>query len=235
MPAKSLKIGLIGAGRIGCLHAEHLTWRIPSAVCPLGIDLIMVADVFQEAARQCAEHYAIPYTTQDYRAVLDHPDIQAVVICSSTGTHAQIIEEAAQAGKHIFCEKPVAFDLPSIDRALDAVKRAGIKLQIGFNRRFDANYRRVRQAVEKGEIGQPLVIHIISRDPAPPPVEYIRASGGIFLDMTIHDFDMTRFLIGSEVEEIFVLASAMSNPVIAAAGESDNTVVMLQFTNGVID
>ena len=228
MPAHTLKMGLIGAGRIGRLHAEHLTSRIMSA------DLVMVADAFEEVAREAAERYGIPLAAQDYRAVLDRPDIQAVVICSSTGTHAQIIEEAAQAGKHIFCEKPVAFDLPSIDRALDAVKRAGVKLQIGFNRRFDANYRRVRQAVEKGEIGQPLVIHIISRDPAPPPVEYIRASGGIFLDMTIHDFDMTRFLIGSEVEEIFVLASAMSNPVIAAAGDSDNTVVMLQFTNGVI-
>ena len=228
MPAHTLKMGLIGAGRIGRLHAEHLTSRITSA------DLVMVADTFEEVAREAAERYGIPLAAQDYRAVLDRPDIQAVVICSSTGTHAQIIEEAARAGKHIFCEKPVALDLPSIDQALDAVKRAGVKLQIGFNRRFDANYRRVRQAVEKGEIGQPLVIHIISRDPAPPPIEYIRASGGIFLDMTIHDFDMTRFLIGSEVEEIFVLASATSNPVIAAAGDSDNTVVMLQFTNGVI-
>src|SRR6266436_8813868 len=228
MPANSLKIGLIGAGRIGSLHAKHLTSRIPSA------NLVMVADAFEDAASQCAERYAIPFATRDYHAILDRPDIQAVVICSSTDTHAQIIEEAAQAGKHIFCEKPIALDLPSIDRALNAVERAGVKLQIGFNRRFDANYRRVRQAVERGEIGQPLVIHIISRDPAPPPIEYIRASGGIFLDMTIHDFDMTRFLIGSEVEEIFVLASAMSNPVIAAAGDSDNTVVMLQFTNGVI-
>src|SRR5258708_10539492 len=227
MPAHTLKMGLMGGGGIGRLDGEHLTSRITSA------DLVMVADAFEEAARETAERYGIPLAAQDYRDVLDRPDIQAVVICSSTGTHAQIIEEAAQAGKHIFCEKPVALDLPSIDQALDAVKRAGVKLQIGFNRRFDANYRRVRQAVEKGEIGQPLVIHVISRDPAPPPVEYIRASGGIFLDMTIHDFDMTRFLIGSEVEEIFVLASATSNPVIAAAGDSDNTVVMLQFTNGV--
>ncbi|HKF37166.1 MAG TPA: inositol 2-dehydrogenase [Ktedonobacteraceae bacterium] len=228
MPVHRLKMGLIGAGRIGRLHAEHLTSRILSA------DLLMVADAFEEVARETAERYAIPLAVQDYRAVLDRPDIQAVVICSSTGTHAQIIEEAAQAGKHIFCEKPVALDLPSIDQALDAVKRAGVKLQVGFNRRFDADYRRVREAVEKGEIGQALMIHIISRDPAPPPVEYIRASGGIFLDMTIHDFDMARFLVGSEVEEVFVLASAMSNPVIAAAGDSDHAVIMLQFTNGVI-
>jgi myo-inositol 2-dehydrogenase / D-chiro-inositol 1-dehydrogenase len=228
MPANSLKIGLIGAGRIGRLHAEHLTSRISSA------DLIMVADVFEEAARQCAELYGIPYSTRDYREVLDYPDIQAVVICSSTDTHAQFIEEAAQAGKHIFCEKPIALDLPSIDRALDAVKRAGVKLQIGFNRRFDANFRRVREAVEQGEIGRPHVLHIVSRDPDPPPVEYIRVSGGIFLDMTIHDFDIARFLIGREVEEIYVLAAVMDNPAIGAAGDVDTAVVMLKFTNGVI-
>jgi len=228
MPAHALKIGLIGAGRIGRLHAEHLTTRIPSA------ELIMVADVFEEVARQCAERYAIPHYEQDYRAVLDHPDIQAVVICSSTDTHARIIEEAAQAGKHIFCEKPIALDLPSIDQALEAVERAGVKLQIGFNRRFDANYRRVRQAVERGEIGQPHVLHIISRDPAPPPVDYIRASGGIFLDMTIHDFDMARFLIGSEVEEVFALAGIIDDPAIGAAGDVETAVVTLQFTDGVI-
>ena len=228
MPANSLKIGLIGAGRIGRLHAEHLTSRIPSA------DLIMVADVSEEAARQCAELYTIPHSTQDYREVLGYPDIQAVVICSSTDTHALIIEKAAQAGKHIFCEKPIALDLPSIDRALDAVERAGVKLQIGFNRRFDANYRRVRQAVEQGEIGRPHVLHIVSRDPDPPPIAYIRVSGGIFLDMTIHDFDIARFLTGSEVEEIFVLADVMDNPAIGAAGDMDTAVVMLKFTNGVI-
>ncbi|HYT33951.1 MAG TPA: Gfo/Idh/MocA family oxidoreductase, partial [Ktedonobacteraceae bacterium] len=107
MPAELLKIGLIGAGRIGRLHAEHLTMRIPSA------ELVMVADVFEENAKQCAKRYGIPFATQDYHAVLDHPDIEAVAICSSTNTHARIIEEAAQAGKHIFCEKPIALDLPS--------------------------------------------------------------------------------------------------------------------------
>ena len=228
MPANSLKIGLIGAGRIGLMHAEHLTSRVRSA------ELLIVADAFEEAAKECAERYAIPYFVQDYHAILDHPDIQAVVICSSTDTHAQIIEEAAQAGKHIFCEKPIALDLPSIDRALDTVERFSVKLQIGFNRRFDANYRRVRQAIEQGEVGQPQLLHLISYDPDPPPIEYITVSGGIFLDMTIHDFDMARFLIGSEVEEIFVLASVMNSPAIGAVGDVDTALVMLQFTNGVI-
>jgi len=221
-------MGLIGAGRIGRLHAEHLTSRIPSA------DLVMVADPFEEAARSCAERYGIPSYGRDYRAVLDHPDIQAVVICSSTDTHARIIEEAAQAGKHIFCEKPIALDLPSIDQALDAVKRSGVKLQIGFNRRFDTNYRRVHQAVEQGEIGRPLVLYIVSRDPEPPPIEYIRVSGGIFLDMAIHDFDMARYLVGSEVEEVFAQANSISDPIIAEAGDVENALVMLRFANGVI-
>lgn len=228
MPVQRLKIGLIGAGRIGCLHAGHLTSRIPSA------ELVIVADPFEEAARTCAERFAIPCYRQDYRAVLDHPDIQAVVICSSTDTHAQLIEEAAQAGKHIFCEKPIALDLPSIDRALESVERAGVKLQIGFNRRFDANYRRVRQAVERDEIGQPMMLHIISRDPAPPPLDYIRVSGGIFRDMTIHDFDMARYLIGSEIEEVFAQANNVNNPVIAEAGDVANAIVLLQFANGVV-
>ena len=228
MPAQTLKMGLIGAGRIGRLHAEHLALRIPSA------DLVMVADPFEEAARSCAERYGIPSYGHDYRAVLDHPDIQAVVICSSTDTHARIIEEAAQAGKHIFCEKPIALDLPSIDQALDAVKRSGVKLQIGFNRRFDTNYRRVHQAVEQGEIGRPLVLYIVSRDPEPPPIEYIRVSGGIFLDMAIHDFDMARYLVGSEVEEVFAQANSISDPIIAEAGDVENALVMLRFANGVI-
>ncbi len=228
MSVRSLKLGLIGSGRIGTMHAEHLTSHIPAA------DVIMVADAFEDAATQCAKRYAIPFATQDYHDVLAHPDIEAVVICSPTDTHAQIIEEASQAGKHIFCEKPIALDLPSIDRALEAVERAGVKLQIGFNRRFDANYRRVRQAVEQGEIGHPRLLHLISRDPAPPSIDYIRASGGLFLDMTIHDFDMARFLIGSEVEEIFALASVMDDPAIGAVGDVDTAVIMLQFTNGVI-
>lgn len=229
MPTHSLNIGLIGAGRIGRLHAQHLASRIPSA------RLVMVVDAFEEAARQCAETYSVPSVAQEYRAMLERPDIQAVVICSPSDTHAQIIEEAAQVGKHIFCEKPVANDLASIDRALEAVERAGVKLQVGFNRRFDANYQRVRQAVEQGEIGEPRLLHLISRDPAPPSIEYLRNSPGLFLDTTIHDFDMVRFLVGSEVEQIIVLAGVMDDdPAIRAAGGLDTAVVLLQFTNGVI-
>jgi myo-inositol 2-dehydrogenase/D-chiro-inositol 1-dehydrogenase len=228
MPAEPLRIGLIGAGRIGQVHADNLTTRIPAA------RVLMVADAFEHAARECANRYAIPAFAQDYHAVLERSDIQAVVICSPTDTHAQIIEEAAQARKHIFCEKPIALNLASIDRALAAVERAGVKLQIGFNRRFDANYRRVRTAVVQGEIGRPHVLQIISRDPAPPPLEYLRASGGLFLDMMIHDFDMARYLIGSEVEQVFALGAVLVDPGIGAAGDVDTAVVLLKFANGVI-
>jgi myo-inositol 2-dehydrogenase/D-chiro-inositol 1-dehydrogenase len=227
MALPSLKIGLIGAGRIGSMHAKHLASQMSSEV-------VVVADTFEEAARQCAERYAIPSFVQDYHEVLAREDVQAVVVCSSTDTHARIIEEAAQAGKHIFCEKPIALDLASIDRALDAVEHAGVKLQIGFNRRFDANYLRVRQAVIQQEIGQPHLLHLVSYDPAPPPIEYIRVSGGLFLDMTIHDFDMARFLLGSEVEEVFVMGGVMVDPAIDAAGDVDTAIILLKFTNGVI-
>ncbi|HZS76645.1 MAG TPA: inositol 2-dehydrogenase [Ktedonobacteraceae bacterium] len=223
-----LKLGLIGAGRIGRLHAEHVTSRI------LVAQLAMVADAFEEAARECAERYDIPAYTRDYHELLARPDISAVLICSSTDTHAQIISEAAQVGKHIFCEKPVAFDLPAIERALKAVERAGVKLQIGFNRRFDANFQRVRKAIEGGEIGEPRLLHITSYDPEPPPLEYIRVSGGLFVDMSIHDFDMARFLIGSEVEEVYTMAGVLVDPAIGEAGDVDTAVVLLRFANGVM-
>jgi myo-inositol 2-dehydrogenase/D-chiro-inositol 1-dehydrogenase len=187
-----------------------------------------------EAAQKCATAFDIPTVTQDHRVITQNPDIEAVVICSSTDTHSQMIEEAAVAGKHIFCEKPIDFDLARIDRALAAVDEAGVKLQIGFNRRFDPNFRRVRELVADGKIGEPHILRITSRDPAPPPIEYVKVSGGIFLDMTIHDFDMARYLIGSEVEEVYVAAGVMVDPEIGKAGDVDTAVITLRFENGVI-
>ena len=228
MSESTLSIGVIGAGRIGVLHAQHLAYRIPRA------NVVAVADVNEEAAQRCAARCGADTAVSDYHALLDDPEIGAVAICSSTDTHARIIEEAAQAGKHIFCEKPIDHSLEKIDRALAAVLDAGVKLQVGFNRRFDANHRRVRDAVAAGEIGDPHLVHIISRDPAPPPIEYVKVSGGIFLDMTIHDFDMARFLIGSEVDEVFTAAGVMVDPAIGEAGDLDTAVIVLRFANGVI-
>jgi myo-inositol 2-dehydrogenase/D-chiro-inositol 1-dehydrogenase len=227
MPSEQLTIGLIGAGRIGRVHAANLT-RLPA------VNLRVVADVNEAAARECAAQAGIPQATGDYQTILSNPDIAAVVICSSTDTHARIIAEAAEAGKHIFCEKPIALDLAAIDQALAAVAHARVKLQIGFNRRFDANYRRVHDAIAGGEIGQLQLLHIISRDPAPPPIAYVRVSGGIFLDMTIHDFDMARFLTGSEAEEVYTMAGVTVDPAIGAAGDVDTAVILLRFANGAI-
>jgi len=223
-----INIGLIGAGRIGTVHAQNLSARIARS------RVAAIADIDEEPARRLAAATGAPQVLSDYQKLLANPDIAAVLICSSTDTHARIIEEAAQAGKHIFCEKPIAHSLEEIDRALAAVARAGVQLQIGFNRRFDANYRRVRHAVESREIGEPYLLHITSRDPDPPPIEYIRTSGGMLLDMTIHDFDMARFLIGDEVEEVYAQTATRIDPAIAAAGDVDTAVVLLRFSKGVI-
>jgi myo-inositol 2-dehydrogenase/D-chiro-inositol 1-dehydrogenase len=223
-----LNIGLIGAGRIGKVHAQTIAFRIP------GANLAAVCDVDAEAARRLAERCGVPRVFADAREMLDDPEINAVLICSSTDTHAGLIVRAAEAGKHIFCEKPVDHSLEKIDRALAAVEKAGVKLQIGFNRRFDANFARVRQAIASGEIGQPHLLHIISRDPAPPPVSYVKVSGGMFLDMTIHDFDMARFIIGDEVTEIYAAAGVRVDPEIGRAGDVDTAVITLHFAGGVI-
>ena len=225
---KPVRIGIIGAGRIGQVHAENLAYRVP------GVDVKVIADVNIAAARQVAEKYKIPSSTDQHTALLNNPDIDAVLICSSTDTHAQFIEDAAAAGKHIFCEKPISHDLAKIDKALEAVKKAGVKLQIGFNRRFDPNFKAVHDMIAAGQVGELHLLRITSRDPAPPPIEYIKVSGGIFLDMTIHDFDMARFIAGSEVTEIYAAGAVLVDPKIGEAGDIDTAVITLKFANGVI-
>jgi myo-inositol 2-dehydrogenase/D-chiro-inositol 1-dehydrogenase len=196
--------------------------------------VVAVADVRLEAAEQCAAELAIEEAVQDHRAVLENPKVEAVVICSSTDTHSQMIEEAAGAGKHIFCEKPIDFDLPRIDRALAAADKAGVKLQIGFNRRFDPNFRRMREVIQQGKIGDLHLLRITSRDPQPPPLEYVKVSGGLFLDMTIHDFDMARYLSGAEAVEVYTAAAVRIDPAIGEAGDVDTAVVTLEFENGAL-
>ena len=225
---QKINIGVIGAGRIGRLHAQNVMYRIPEA------NLVAVSDIFGEAADKLAAELGIPAAHQDHRRILEDKRIDAVLICSSTNTHAQMIEEAAEAGKQIFCEKPIALDLARIDHALATVERAGVKLQVGFNRRFDPNFRRVQAVVASGGIGTPHLLRITSRDPEPPPIEYVKVSGGIFLDMTIHDFDMARFLIGAEVDSIYVAANVLVDPAIGAAGDVDTAIITLHFANGVL-
>ena len=223
-----LRFGVIGAGRIGKIHAENLATRIS------GVKVAAIADVNLTAAQELADGLQVPAAEEDYHTLLSDPGIDAVAICSSTDTHAKIVVEAAKAGKHIFCEKPIDLGLDKIDAALEAVERAGVKLQIGFNRRFDPNFRKVRMMVAGDKIGTLHLVRITSRDPAPPPLSYIKVSGGMFLDMTIHDFDMARYLSGSEVEEVYTTAGVMVDPAIGEAGDVDTAIITLRFANGAI-
>ena len=223
---EKVNIGVIGVGRIGRLHVRNLKYQVP------GTKVLAVADIFEKSAREVASQLEIPIAEKDYRVLLENKDIDAVVICSSTDTHAQIISEAAEAGKHIFCEKPIALDIDKIDQAIAAVKNAGIKLQVGFNRRFDPSFKKAKDLVVKGTIGTPHLVRITSRDPEPPPISYVKVSGGIFLDMMIHDFDMARFLLGQEVVELMAVGSCLVDPAIGEAGDIDTAIVTLKYENG---
>jgi myo-inositol 2-dehydrogenase / D-chiro-inositol 1-dehydrogenase len=164
--------------------------------------------------------------------LLADPGVDAVAICSTTDTHADLIVTAARAGKAIFCEKPISLELAEVDRALKAVDEAGVPFQIGFNRRFDPAHQAVREAVMRGDVGDPQLVRISSRDPVPPPMAYVRGSGGIFLDMTIHDFDMARYVTGSEVVEVFARGAVRVDPAFADAGDVDTALVTLVHESG---
>ncbi len=226
--SKLLQIGLIGAGRIAQAHAATVAYRISNA------QLAAVTDPIASAVEKIAAKFRIPTIAPNYQAILDDPAIDAILICTPTDTHAEIMKAAARAGKQIFCEKPIALTLAATDDALAVVNACGVKLQLGFNRRFDANYARVRKAITSGEIGTPQILHLISRDPAPPPISYVKTSGGIFLDMTIHDWDMARFLSGSEITEVYVQGGVTVDPAIGEAGDIDTHVTLLRFANGII-
>ena len=226
-PSK-IGIGVIGTGRIGKLHIQHLSQNIPDA------DLIAICSLDTETTESLSVQFNIPKVTTDYKSLLTDPKIDGVIVASSTDTHVEICQAAAKAGKHIFCEKPIALDLEQIDETLAIVKRADVKFQVGFNRRFDVNFMRVREAISAGEIGEPHILRITSRDPAPPPIEYVKVSGGIFLDMTIHDFDIARYLIADEVIEIFAVGGVRVDPKIGEVGDIDTTIITLRFQNGVL-
>jgi myo-inositol 2-dehydrogenase/D-chiro-inositol 1-dehydrogenase len=217
-------VGIIGAGRIGRLHAELLARRIPGAA------VAGVYDVHAAFAADVATRLDVP-AARTVEEMLGS-DIDAVAVCSSADTHVDLMVAAARAGKAIFCEKPVSLDLAELDRGLDAVREAGVPFQIGFNRRFDPAHASVREAVAAGRVGEPHLVRISSRDPEPPPLEYVRTSGGLFLDMTIHDFDMARFVTGSEVVEVFARGAVRVAPEFAQAGDIDTALVTLVHASG---
>ncbi|MFD0966075.1 inositol 2-dehydrogenase [Seminibacterium arietis] len=224
-----LKVGIIGAGRIGRVHSESISKYVK------GAEIKAISDVrITDELTAWAKSMDIPTVYDDYKQILQDPEIDAVLVCSSTNTHAPISIEAAQAGKHVFCEKPVDADPEKIREVLAAVEKAGVKFQVGFNRRFDHNFKAIKDRVIAGDIGQPHVIRVTSRDPEAPPIEYVKVSGGMFFDMTIHDFDMIRYLSGSEVEEVFAVGTVLVNPEIGKAGDIDTAVITLKLANGAI-
>lgn len=224
-----IKVGIIGAGRIGKVHITSISTRVKDAV------IKTVADPFlSDETAAWAKSMGVEHTTRDYKEIINDPEIQAVLICSSTDTHAPISIEAIKAGKHVFCEKPISHDVKAIQQVIDALKGTGLKYMVGFNRRFDHNFEAVQKAVAAGKIGKPEIIKITSRDPEPPSAEYVKVSGGMFLDMTIHDFDMVRYLSGAEVEEVYVQAANLVDPAIGEAGDVDTAVITMKMSNGAI-
>ncbi|MGO9256458.1 MAG: inositol 2-dehydrogenase [Bryobacteraceae bacterium] len=226
MQPTKLRFGVLGVGRIGKIHIENLVNRIP------GAEVVALSDVAAVELEAVAARFGIGRTFADYREVLDLPEVDAVAICSPTNLHYQMIVDAAARGKQIFCEKPIDLSLEKVQAANQEVSRGGVQMMVGFNRRFDPNFLKVRETIEDGLVGRPHLLRITSRDPGPPPVEYIRASGGIFLDMTIHDFDMARYLMGSEVTEVYTRAAVLVDPAIGKAGDWDTAVITLTFENG---
>ncbi|AWB49566.1 inositol 2-dehydrogenase [Gemmobacter aquarius] len=219
----TIRFGLLGAGRIGKVHAKAITGDANAR-------LVAVADAFPAAATAIADQYGCEIRSID--AILGSKDIDAVVICTPTDTHADLIEAFARAGKAIFCEKPIDLSLDRVKACLKVVRDTKAVLMVGFNRRFDPHFMAVKAEIAKGTIGAVEMVTITSRDPGAPPVEYIARSGGIFRDMTIHDFDMARFLLGEEVAEVSAQASVLVDPAIGKAGDYDSVQVMLRTATG---
>jgi myo-inositol 2-dehydrogenase/D-chiro-inositol 1-dehydrogenase len=219
----TVRFGLLGAGRIGKVHAKAITGDAQAK-------LVAVADAFPDAAQAIASQYGCDIRTID--AIESAKDIDAVVICTPTDTHADLIERFARAGKAIFCEKPIDLSLDRVKACLKVVRETKATLMVGFNRRFDPHFRAVRAEIDRGVLGEVEMVVITSRDPGAPPVDYIKRSGGIFRDMTIHDFDMARFLLGEEIAEVSAMAAVLVDPAIGKAGDSDSVQVMLKTVSG---
>ena len=219
-------IAVLGTGRIGKMHAELIARQVP------GLDLHSVYDLYTEGAQALADDLGC-HRAESVEEIMES-DVDAVAICTSTDTHVDLVVAAAEAGKAIFLEKPISLNIDEVDRALAAVDAAGVPLQVGFNRRFDPAHAAVQRAVADGSVGDVHMVKITSRDPAPPPIEYIKVSGGIFNDMTIHDFDMARFVTGSDVVEVYATAAVRVDPAIGEAGDVDTAVVVLTHENQAI-
>ncbi|HAT8178584.1 TPA: inositol 2-dehydrogenase [Legionella pneumophila] len=224
MKKKTCRIGIIGAGRIGRLHAENIAFHLPQ------FDLIAIAD--PQLDRNWSEKLGIPTAYNQSEDVLCHPDLDAVLIASPSHLHLEQIITASIHGKAIFCEKPIGLNEEEIEKTLNIIKNNNTLLQLGFNRRFDPNFANIQKRVQIGEIGTPHILRITSRDPACPSKEYCATSGGIFMDMSIHDFDMARFLMQSEIVEVYATGAVLINPDFEQFDDVDTAIVQLRFANG---
>ena len=224
---RKVNLAVIGTGRMGSFHTRNIVRSIPEA------NLVAICDIKLDVAQAVADELEIERVVQDYHELLDDKNIEAVLIATTTNTHAFIMKDAAKAGKHIFCEKPLDLSIKEIDEALEVIDKSGVKLQVGFNRRFDKNFNKVRDTVNSGEIGRPCIIKISSYDPEVPDLEFMRDSGGMFLDMSIHDFDMARYQAG-DVEEVYAIGGVLIEPELKKFGDSDTNIITLKFANGTI-
>ena len=219
---ETINVAVAGLGRIGKIHLKNLAGNFSE------IKVVAAMDVFDES-KAIADEFNVPLFVKNFDELLAVPGLEAVVICSPTDTHADYVIKAARAGKHIFCEKPLDLSLERVQEVLDVVEESGVRLMLGFNRRFDPEFRRIRSLVENDAVGDPQIIKITSRDPGPPPISYIKVSGGMFLDMTIHDFDMARYISGKKVKEVYAKATVKVDPEIGEAGDVDTAVITLTF------
>jgi inositol 2-dehydrogenase len=229
MESMSIRMGLIGAGRMGKVFAHTLAFNVAE------VDLVAIADS-DPASAAVAAGFGVDCHYADYQELLGRADIQAVVIATPTSTHAQVIQDAASAGKHIFSEKPLAMTLEMCDEAIAAVRQAGVKLQLGFMRRFDAAYALAKKKIDEGAIGQPVVFHAISRDKGRTSLEFARRenSGGMIMDMGVHDFDLARWLMGSEVVRVQTEGDCLVYPELKEVGDIDNALINLRFANNAV-
>lgn len=219
-----LKFALAGLGRIGKIHLENLLQMNQ-------VKVVAVMDPKKES-QEYAKQKGIPNVTSTYEDMLASADIDVVVICSPTDTHANYVELAARMGKHIFCEKPLDFSLEKVIQVLDIVEDSDVKFMIGFNRRFDKEFKKVKDLVSEGALGAHHLVKITSRDPGAPPISYIEKSGGLFLDMTIHDFDIARFIVDKEISEVYAKGAVLVDPAIGEVGDIDSAVITLTYTDG---
>jgi myo-inositol 2-dehydrogenase / D-chiro-inositol 1-dehydrogenase len=225
---KRVRLGIIGVGEIGTVHATNIVRDVP------GAELAAVADVRVEKARELARTLGVAKSYGRTEELLADRDVEAVLICTTPDSHAELLIAAAAAGKHIFCEKPLGLEPVAAQKALASVAAAGVLLQVGFNRRFDASFKRIKEHLDAGKLGTPHSVHIISRDPEPPGKEYYLLSGGILLDMTIHDFDLARHFIGDEVVEVYVAGSTLIAPWLAEHDDADTIAIVLKFSRGAV-